>query len=323
MKFVTVTPAGRRQYLEILATYLLRHRDVIDEHHWWLNTRDPVDTNYIYRLVDRHPDFFKVIAKPNNRGLSMGASIWRYVRDCDDADTIYLRLDDDICYIGDDAVKQMRDYRLAHPEPFLVLGNIVNNAVCAHFHQQAGVVPRKWGTVENECLDNNGWGNGKFTRRLHRLFLRDVERGREAKWRNAPMPIDGTKRFSINAICWWGKDLQNLPEQHVDHIEEEEFLTEELPARLDRPNVVCQGALFSHYAFWPQRQYLEWTSPDILDRYLQLANQVAALPADHPRHWLSIALDGARWSAGSAAWQAKTGLKHVGKLLRGSGRRAA
>jgi len=34
MKFVTVTPAGRRRYLEILATYLLRNRDVIDELHW-------------------------------------------------------------------------------------------------------------------------------------------------------------------------------------------------------------------------------------------------------------------------------------------------
>ena len=57
MEFVTVTPAGRRRYLEILATHLLRNRDVIDELHWWLNTRDPHDVACIHRLADRYPNF--------------------------------------------------------------------------------------------------------------------------------------------------------------------------------------------------------------------------------------------------------------------------
>jgi hypothetical protein len=71
MRLVTVTPAGRRPYLEILANYLLRRHDLIAEHQWWLNTRVPEDVAYIYRLADRYPSFFRVIAKtvgPLDRG---------------------------------------------------------------------------------------------------------------------------------------------------------------------------------------------------------------------------------------------------------------
>ena len=77
MKFVTVTPAGRRRYLEVLAAYLLRNRDIIDEHHWWLNTRVPKDIAFIHQLTDRYPDFFRVVAKPMDPKLSLAGSIWR------------------------------------------------------------------------------------------------------------------------------------------------------------------------------------------------------------------------------------------------------
>ena len=82
MRLVTVTPAGRRPYLEILANYLLRHRDVIAEHRWWLNTRVPEDVAYIYRLTDRYPEFFKVLAKPMGAPDRVGYAIWQYMSEC-------------------------------------------------------------------------------------------------------------------------------------------------------------------------------------------------------------------------------------------------
>jgi len=312
MKFVTVTPAGRRQYLDILAAYLLRNRDKIDEHHWWLNTRVPEDVAYVHRLADRYPDFFRVVIKPKDPGLSLGGSIWSYLRDCTDPDTIYARFDDDICYMADDAVSNLRRFREENPEPFLVLGNIVNNAVCTHFYQRAGVVPTSWGAVANECMDEIGWRSPSFARRLHRRFLKDLEFGKQAKWKNVPMEIDGTRRFSINAISWYGRDFLGIPELDTDDIEEESFLTAVLPARMGRPNAVCTSALFGHYAFYTQRKYLEATSRDILARYRRLSSQVAAVD-DQKRPLLLRTYEKLHWTAAETAWQAKNGVRNLRK----------
>jgi hypothetical protein len=309
MKFVTVTPAGRRRYLEILATYLLRNRDVIDEHHWWLNTRDPHDVAYIYRLADRYPDFFRVIVRPDNPKLLLPASIWCYLRDYTDQDAIYARFDDDICYMTDDAIANLRRYREENPEPLLVLGNIVNNAVCSHSHQQAGLIPTSWGAVGNECMDEIGWGSGAFARRLHHQFLQDIERRVQGPWQDVAIETDGASRFSINVISWFGRDLQGLPELATDKIDEEPFLTAELPARLGRPNVICSEALFGHYAFYPQRHYLERTSPDILARYRAISQEIA-MPTGKRRPFLARTYDELRSGTAAKVWDAVDGVRN-------------
>ncbi|QDT70923.1 hypothetical protein [Lacipirellula limnantheis] len=325
MRLVTVTPAGRRPYLEILANYLLRRRDLIDHHQWWLNTRVPDDVAYIYRLADRYPSFFRVVAKPVGPQDRIGYTIWRYMSECTDAETIYLRLDDDICYMADDAIQQMRDARMARPEPLLILGNIVNNAVCSHFHQRAGLLPNSWGTVANDCMDANGWRSGAFARRLHRRFLKDLAAGRETWWRRAAMPVDGTARFSINAICWRGDDFREIPETRGGEVDEEPFLTADMPRRLGRPNVICTDALFGHYAFLTQRPFLERTSPEILASYRQLSEQAAASP--HlpllEQSYLRV-----RRAVGVSGWYAEQGFAKAGELYRTGkqfvrGRRAA
>ena len=313
MRLVTVTPAGRRPYLEILANYLLRRRDIISEHRWWLNTRRPRDVAYIYQLADRYPDFFRIESKPVGPVDRVGYSIWRYMCDCTEPDTMYIRLDDDICFMSDDALVQLRDERLRQREPLLILGNIVNNAVCSHFHQQAGLLPKSWGAVGNECLDERGWRSGAFARRVHRRFLKDLAKGREVLWKQPAMPVDGTARFSINAICWFGEDFQGVPEVESRVADEEPFLTCDLPKRLVRPNVVCPQALFAHYAFYTQRRYLKTTSPEILARYRRIAQQPVldrdiALPI-----WERSAL-GAQRAWGVSAWVAQQAAVNFGKL---------
>ena len=303
MKVISVTPAGRRQYLEILASYLLRNRNLIHEHHWWLNTRNPEDVAYIHCLADAHPDFFRVIAKPLDASVTLGGNIWNYLRDCTDPDTLYLRLDDDICYMTPNSIENFIRYRQARPEPFLVLGNIVNNAVCTHFCQRAGIVPTTWGVVGNECTDPVGHRTPRFTRRLHKLFLHDIEVGGQNRWKKVPFPIDGTRRFSINAISWYGVDLAGIPELHVDDIDEEPFLTVDLPTRLGRPNELCPGALFAHYAFYTQREYLERTSPDLLARYRAIAQSMR--PGESRSSTGSMSLETLLWRVREVKWQAR------------------
>ncbi len=271
MKIISVTPAGRSRYLAALVPYLLRQRHVIAEHHWWLNTTDMADIRYIEEVTARHPEFFKICRKPVRPDLSLGENIWQFFRSYCEPGTLYLRFDDDIVYFADDAVENLVRFRLANREPLLILGNIVNNAVCTHFHQGAGLVPLSWGRVENECMDCNGWMRGGFARRLHERFLQEIRRGNLARWKRVALPIDGLRRFSINVISWLGEDLRNVAELTFDKVDEEPFLTETLPARLGRPNAACSDALFAHYAFFTQRRALEWVWPELAGHYQAIA----------------------------------------------------
>lgn len=276
MRVISVTPAGRRHYLQALVPHLLRQRHVIGEHHWWLNTKDVDDIRYVEQVTAKHPDFFKICRKDIRDDLMLGENIWRYFRDYCEPETMYIRFDDDIVYMAPDAVERLVHFRLKHRHPLLALGNIVNNSVCTHFHQRAGVVPLRWGEVRAECMDRNGWWRGEFARKLHELFLNDLRHNRTERWKQVPLPIDGLKRFSINVICWFGQDLRHLAEINNDRVDEEPFLTETLPARLDRPNAVCGEALFAHFAFYSQRPFLDWTWPELIEHYQAIALQAGS-----------------------------------------------
>jgi hypothetical protein len=273
MRVISVTPAGRRRYLAVLVPHLLAQRHVIDEHHWWLNTNDPADTQYVEQVTAAHPDFFKICRKEVRADFSIGQNIWRFFGEYAQPDTVYVRFDDDIVYMAPDAVENLVRFRLAHREPVVVLGNIVNNAVCAHFLQRAGLVPTAWGEVENFCLDGNGWACGEFARKLHGLFLEELRAGRADRWKLAELPMNGRRRFSVNVVSWLGDDLRRVPEVHGGIVDEELFLTVELPRRLGRSNAACGDALFAHFAFFTQRPYLEWTWPHLIGHYQEIAEQ--------------------------------------------------
>jgi hypothetical protein len=301
-RLVTVTPAGRRRYVEILANYLLRNRHVIREHHWWVNTRNPEDVAYLLQLGDRYPDFFRIVIAPYSEREPIDHAIWRFMAACDSPDTVYLRLDDDICYVAEGAVEAIYRQRLADPHPFLILGNIVNNAICTHFYQQAGLLPRHWGEVLEECMDQVGWNDGGFTVRLHRWFLDLIATGRVDTLRSVPFAYDGRRRFSINAICWNGDDMAALPERHRTDVDEEPFLTVEVPNRLDRPNVICPGAIFGHFAYWPQRPFVEAVAPEILDRYRRFSGSPNATQC-HGSPLRDEILLSAKSAAGRVRWK--------------------
>lgn len=155
-RVVTVTPAGRKRYLAILVPYLLRNRTHIAEHHWWVNTRDAADVEYLEELAAQYPTFFKLDRRTFYNVDQPTVSIWQYFRDCVDEDTIYVRLDDDICYVAPDAIHTLTAYRATHRDPFLVLGNIVNNAICSYYQQQTGLLSAKMGNCA-EGLHGRGW----------------------------------------------------------------------------------------------------------------------------------------------------------------------
>ena len=73
-------------------------------------------------------------------------------------------------------------------------------------------------------------------------------------------------RLSINAICFFGRDVKPF----IDKIgpEEEEFVSCILPATLRRTNVITSDAWCAHFAYYPQREHLD--STPLLEAYRKL-----------------------------------------------------
>jgi hypothetical protein len=284
-RVISVTPAGREKYLRILVPYLLQNRHLISEHHFWLNTNNASDIRYIESLAHHYPDFFKINRKELFSKHSHFDSIWQYFQDYTDENTLYIRLDDDICFIAPDAIPALINYRIDNPCPFLVYGNIVNNAICSHILQLRGTIPSGWGKVLYECMDPAGWKSPKFAERLHKRFLSDLRRNRLERWKFENWIIDDCRRFSVNVISWFGKDMKPVEELGCRDLRksgitdpstggpleiEESLISAILPRRFSRPCEICGDALFAHFAFYTQRPYLEGATT-LLERYQSFA----------------------------------------------------
>jgi len=269
---ISTTPAGRKRYLEILVPYILRNREHIQEHHFWLNTDVKEDRDYIFDLARQYPDFFKVNEKDCFEKKWLGFNIWQYFQDYVDEKTIYLRFDDDICFMNEDAVPNLIEYRIQHPKPFIVFGNIVNNAICTHIQQQRGILPAHWNKVKYECMDKEGWDNPQFAERLHKKFLCDLKKGNNDQWKFSQRTMGRYERFSINALAWLGKDMKDVRELSIKDLREsgiyhpvsgikitddEIMLSQYLPTVFKRPNDICGEALFGHFAYYTQRNYID------------------------------------------------------------------
>ena len=257
-RVVVVTPAGRRRYLEVLIPQVLRST-LVDEYHLWLNTEDPADQAYIAEQAQRNP---RVKLKHSNSGpLGSLANIAGFFKETIETDCIYIRLDDDICFLDDAFFERLLRARMDHRRPLLVSPFILNNAMCSYLLQEHGRMrfePRLTGA----CLCKEGWGNPLVAERLHRTFLDDEERGDLSRYRVPDLEY-AMARFSINCISWFGSDFSEF--DGVVDSEEELHLTMRLALRTRRPNLIAGNVMAVHFAFGTQRDHLDGL--DILSRY--------------------------------------------------------
>ncbi len=271
-RLVTVCPAGRQRFLEILVPYLLRERGIIDRHDFWLNTSVASDIEYIDGLAKQYPDFFRVVRVPNSgftpRGkpkLGLAFHIGTFYPHAADPETVYVRLDDDIVYVSPGGIEALARYRLQHPTPFLVYPTIINNSILTHYLQADGVFGRERGSADY-ALKGRGLSDGRLAEHLHRKFLAAVKRGEGERWRVKPRTVTDYMTVSVNCMSWLGRDLAACAADVGDY--EEEYLATTRPTALGRPNVIVDVATVAHFSYGEQRSYLERTN--LLSEYRRL-----------------------------------------------------
>lgn len=268
-KVVLITPAGRPESMDILSAWIMCQETPIDEWRIWYNPRDKRSSDYLDVLIAKNPRFIKKVTK-TDKNLGM---FW-FEDNCCQQNTLYLRMDDDIVFAPSRSINALLAASdAATPDTLLVGGNVVNNAVCTHLQQQAGLFPLERGKVDKKCMDKLGWENPQFAEFVHRNFLALAESGDEFKLDFGIHELKPALRFSINCMSWKGENMQNanIHEAKNKHIlihDEEEAIAAVIPTKAKMKHVIVGSAVFSHLSFYTQRKHIGET--DITEKYLDL-----------------------------------------------------
>lgn len=267
MKVVAWIPAGRARYLEVLIPYLLREKDLLDCVYLCVNTESSHDREYIDSLSMQDPSYFQSIyldrdEKPSRHTVR---HFYKYFKE---EDTVYLKIDDDICFLQPGLLKELIQFRIEHPSYFLVAANLVNNVLCSYIHQHLGALNYRCGIYNWDPFCKVGWESGIGAENAHLCFLAAIKKGIYENFLFPLWEIADYARLSINLICYFGKDAKNFSPLMEECQDDESFLTEFLPPILARMNCIYGKKVGAHFSYFKQRDYLEQYTDLLIQYYL-------------------------------------------------------
>lgn len=275
-KIVAVTPAGRRHYLEILKSYILKDSS-IEEWQLWDNCRKQTDRDYIEDLARKHGKI-RIIRAPAIDGSNR--AINQFYRGLTDPQRFYIKMDDDVVYLPGGFGQQMYEVARQERGRFTYWSPLViNNSICAWLikhHSQMNVAAEVIAAAS--CA--TGWRNPFFAQQMHRAFIHAVDRGTENLFAVPNFNVS-LARFSINCIGFFGSDVAALGDQFCPlGVDDEEWISAVLPSMTGKPGRIIGNLLIAHFAFFTQEvELLKW---GVLDDYFRIAGVV---PVSYPTRY--------------------------------------
>jgi hypothetical protein len=264
-RIVAVTPAGRRRYLELLRHYVCSDPSIAQ---WqlWDNCRTDEDRIYLEHLASLEP---KVKIIRIDRADGTNRSINRFFQFCDDENAFYIRIDDDVVYLPKGFSQQLFERACSERKHYIWWSPlVVNNALCSfllkHFSQTD--IPEN---LSCQCMDEIGWRDPNFAVSLHRKFLDALGKNAVGRF-NVPDFEVSLSRYSVNCISFFGSDVIQLGANFCpEGVDEEEWISAVLPARLHRPGRIIGNVVVAHFSFFPQE--IEVLKAGILEQYYKVA----------------------------------------------------
>jgi len=269
-KIISVTPAGRKRYLEILVPYLLleKYKGNISKHIFWINTFNEDDINYLNEICTQHSDFFELLYMPEEVRDCNCKCFTHFYKHCCESNTIYIKIDDDICWIDDYCIKNLIQCRKEYIEPLLIIANTINHPICSHLHQRFNILPIDFGIVKYDPYDNYGWMSGEFAKFVHEYFLNNLKNNNTKNYYFSNWFNWENIRTSINMISWWGSTMKNVYDLMGNN--DEQSLSVDIPNAINTSTIIAGNALAVHFAYFTQREYLE-SSTNLLTVYKQIS----------------------------------------------------
>ncbi len=162
-KVIVNTAAGRRRYMQFLIPQVLAC-DIIDRYDLWLNTTNKQDLEFFRILAKKYPKI-NLVWQPDGV-INGNKSINAFYKQCIDDDAIYFKLDDDIIWLDDNLIINMRKFRVANPEYFLVSPLVINNSLSTYLFQLYGKLNLSYYHNADPFSDIL-WQSVKFAANLH------------------------------------------------------------------------------------------------------------------------------------------------------------
>jgi hypothetical protein len=305
-KIIACSPVGRKESMKCLFKEILKHRHIIDEHHLWVNTVVEEDLNYINQYAEENSDFVTLkygCDKLDPQQMGRAHNVKRFYNYCVEPNTFYFKIDDDIIFIEENTFEKLVEYKIDNPETFLVYPTIINNYWCTHFLRKYDAidVPEcfvcggSWYTDFNKAREAMKNCPGTMSDNLDEpkprdyipedrimspLYWHDPQFAYQILNNTYDYIVEDKLSFldipnieldyepvSINFVMWSGEDFAKF-DGDVKSVDDEPWLSMFYPLKFDLKNAIVGNTRAVHYAYWPQRDYLNKT--DILDKYEKL-----------------------------------------------------
>jgi hypothetical protein len=193
--------------------------------------------------------------------------IWKFYPRCTELNTLYCKVDDDICFIHDDFFKHMFSAVVARERTnFACVGNVFNIPYTSKLQQDRGTLDDKLGHSTGNPRCPIACTNGEFAAHIHKEFLSLVDIGDVESLYFDSHYITGRQRIGI--MAWTGESFKQFGGKVGPRDEVE--LTTRIPEQLVKPLWMVGDAVASHFAFSHQRSVLE-DMTNLLGRYLALS----------------------------------------------------
>ena len=277
---IVMTPAGRRDRMQLLVLHLTVHHTAgsVDAWYLWDNTREDADSMYLRSLDASHTWIHRMpfpsacnagddrALRGNNQGV---ICFWRdaAVQKLAFANTV-IRLDDDIVWL--DSPDALRSWvAFTRDRPYVTYANVLNNQMSEFFLQTECHKLLELPLVKRNCTGMDSWSNGSHAVALHRAVLAQGPRSLRCS-RTIELHAE---RYSINAVAWHGPHLARLRPGALPHNlrgDDEEDLSVHIPKQMGLNTSWFGEFVAAHFSFFTQDEAVVAAS-DVFEGYKALA----------------------------------------------------
>ncbi|KAI2082017.1 hypothetical protein LOZ36_006058 [Ophidiomyces ophidiicola] len=131
---------GRKDRVESMHCYLERNLvdngGWLDEVLWVVNTENKGDLVYLDTLLSRAPRRYKKLDLGKRVRGPEFRQIWKHLY----RGKLYIKIDDDVVWLADDAIPRIVNHKVHNPDDFAVSANIINNPPLSFIHYHLGAL---------------------------------------------------------------------------------------------------------------------------------------------------------------------------------------
>jgi hypothetical protein len=272
-KVVSITPVGRSRYIDMLFPYLLKNNNIIDEHIFWNNTDSVKDIEYIEKLCQKYSEFFKFDKKNTFDSLNYKKMINYIYFLYNESNTIYIKINDDICWMSEDCIPNLLNFRTKYENFFLVYPMIVNSGRTDFIYQVMGYLPLKLSDkspISYRDEINLADFPAESSHIIHKCFINLIKKDKIKDLLIEKYIINNYERIPEHMVCWFGESFQKMNNQNIYDLN---CFSELEPKSRGQYSCFCGSSVVSHFSHLNHEEIL-YSCSDIVFEYENLSKKI-------------------------------------------------